>query len=107
MSLDESRFATLADGTLEHVADVLDEVLGDIVDVEYQHGVLTITLAGGGQYVVNKHGPMRQIWLSSPVSGASHYDWADGEWRATRSSALLLQLLAEELSAKTGRVVEL
>lgn len=107
MSLDESRFATLADHTLEHIADVLDEALGDQLDVDYQHGILTITLGNGGQYVINKHGPMRQIWLSSPVSGACHFDWVDETWRSTRGTAVLTSLLAEELKGKTGVEVAL
>jgi frataxin len=107
MSLDESRFAALADRTLEHVADVLDEALGDRIDVDYQHGIVTITLGDGGQYVLNKHGPMRQLWLSSPVSGASHFDWREDAWRSTRGAAVLTTLLADELTAKTGVAVAL
>lgn len=35
--------------------------------VSVQQGVLTLTLAGKGTYVLNKQAPNQQIWLSSPI----------------------------------------
>lgn len=32
-----------------------------------QQGVLTLSLAGRGTYVINKQAPNHQIWSSSPV----------------------------------------
>lgn len=98
MSLDEPRFATLADATLGRIADAVEDAIGDTADVELQHGILTISLTGGRQYVINKHAPNRQIWLSSPVSGAVHFDWRDGDWISTRDPAVeLIAVLAGEL----------
>ncbi len=75
------------------------------MDIDLQGAVLTIELDDGGQYVINKHAPMRQIWLSSPASGAGHFDyhrdraaWVDG-----RSGAELFSLLDEEISSAAGR----
>jgi frataxin len=50
--------------------------------------------------VINKHTPNRQIWLSSPISGAAHFalDPASGQWRSTRGTAVLHDLLASELA---------
>jgi frataxin len=50
---------------------------------------------------VNKHGPTKQIWLSSPKSGARHYgfDAVRGQWRDTRGDSDLLSILAGELGA--------
>lgn len=108
MSLDESRFATLADSMLEHIADTVDEVLGDEIDAELQGGVLTLSLAGGGQYVINKHAPNRQIWVSSPKSGATHFDHADGDWISTRDpKTRLAEMLAAELRDRFGVEVHL
>ena len=98
MKLDESRFTVLADEFLERIADIIDEALGDRIDVDFQHGILTLSLENGGQYVINKHGPNREIWLSSPVSGAWHFAPNDGDWISTREPrALLSILLADEL----------
>lgn len=90
----EQAFASLADDLLEY----LEEAIGAHVDAELQGGVLTVE-AGAGTWVVNKHAPTRQIWLSSPKSGARHYafDEASGLWQDTRGGADLLATLAAEL----------
>lgn len=96
--MDESRFHSLADACLADLADRIEAALGDEVDVELQGGVMTLALTNGGQYVVNKHAPNRQIWLSSPKSGASHFEFRDGDWRATRVHDQTLEdVLADEL----------
>jgi frataxin len=103
MSLDESRFNALADKTLEGLTDAIDDALGDRIEVELDHGVLNITLEDSGQYVINKHGPMRQIWLSSPVSGAAHFAWTGTDWRSTRNEAVeLVSTVVGEIEKKTG-----
>ncbi len=59
--------------------------------------------------MINKHTPNRQIWLSSPVSGAAHFvhDPDAGVWRSTRADVQLHRLLASELAAATGHRIEL
>ncbi len=93
----------IADKTLEYLMDRIDEDLGGDLDVDIDGGVLTIELASGGCYVINKHNPNRQIWVSSPLSGAHHFDYDEArrQWVSTRSDATLAGLLASELSAAT------
>ncbi|MEQ9361280.1 MAG: iron donor protein CyaY [Rhodospirillales bacterium] len=71
MSLDDTSFTRIADATLESFMDAIEAVLGDQADVDLEGGILTIELDSGGQYVINKHAPNRQIWMSSPASGAT------------------------------------
>jgi len=106
--MDDSSFENLADRTLQRLETRLADQLED-ADVELRGGILTIELADGRQYVINKHVPNRQIWLSSPVSGAAHFahDAATGAWRSTRDTSLLHERLATELSAVTGSAVTL
>ncbi len=106
--MDESSFENLADQTLGRLETQLADQLAD-ADVELRGGILTIELEDGRQYVVNKHAPNRQIWLSSPVSGAAHFahDPATGAWRSTRDSSLLHERLAAELSAVSGTTIKL
>jgi frataxin len=94
----DSAFESLADSLLA----ALEAGIGDHADAELQGGVLTVdgdAKSGGGTWIVNKHAPTRQIWLSSPVSGARHYafDDATGQWRDTRGGDDLLAVLSAEL----------
>ena len=90
----DSAFENLADCLLE----ALEEEIGDHADAELQGGVLTVE-GEAGTWVVNKHAPTGQIWLSSPKSGARHYafDPASGLWQDTRGGGHLLAILAAEL----------
>jgi frataxin len=90
----DSAFETLADSLLS----TLEEALGDQLDAELQRGILTVE-ADAGTWIVNKHAPTRQIWLSSPLSGARHYafDAAAGQWLDTRGAGDLLTALGDEL----------
>ena len=75
-----------------------------------QAGVMTITVADKGTYVINKQPPNKQIWLSSPISGPKRYDWCivgegqgdkegtgSGNWIYTRDGMSLSELVLEEL----------
>ena len=90
--MSESAFESLADSLLE----ALEAGIGD--DAELQGGVLTLE-GDEGTWVVNKHLPTRQVWLSSPKSGARHYgfDEKSGKWADTRGGADLLSVLSQEL----------
>jgi frataxin len=92
--MSDSAYETLADSLLA----TLEEALGDHVDAELQGGILTVE-GDDGTWIVNKHAPTRQIWLSSPKSGARHYafDAGSGQWRDTRGGDELLAVLGAEL----------
>ncbi|CAA7622752.1 Protein implicated in iron transport [Candidatus Terasakiella magnetica] len=107
MSLDENRFSTLADTLLDGIAEAIEAAL-DRADADVQAGILTITLPGVGQYVINKHAPNREIWLSSPKSGAHHFRYAEGAWISTRDATIsLVPLLVAEIKASTGADLQL
>lgn len=97
MSLDESRFASLADPLLERIGDAVEDAMDD-AEADLHAGILTLTLPGIGQYVINKHSPNREIWLSSPKSGAHHFAWKGERWVSTRNAEIeLLGLLLAEI----------
>ncbi len=108
MAISESEFEGRADEILEYLMETLEDSLGDRLDVDLEGGILSIELDSGAQYVINKHKPNRQIWMSSPASGASHFEY-NGEtgWVGTRGGGNLKHILAEELSAATGKSVKL
>ena len=71
--MSDSAFESLADSLLA----ALEEGIGPHADAELQGGVLTVE-GNDGTWLVNKHAPTRQIWLSSPQSGARHYAFDAG-----------------------------
>ena len=98
-------YHSLADQTLAAYEDALIEadVKGE-VDVELQDGILTITMEDGRQFVLNKHAPTQQLWLSSPISGASHhrYDEPGRKWVSTREGDPLHMLMVNDVSVACG-----
>ncbi|MFV9875150.1 MAG: iron donor protein CyaY [Rickettsiales endosymbiont of Dermacentor nuttalli] len=53
------------------------------LEIEFENNeVLYIVSENKQEYVINKHSPSQQIWVSSPLSGASYfsYDNSKGLW---------------------------
>ena len=105
MITEDEIFETVADKTLNILLDRIDEVLGDKFDVDLNGGILNIELENGAQYVINKNAPNYEIWMSSPLSGASHYFLKDDlvTWVDTRNGLKLFDKLAKELSLSAGK----
>jgi frataxin len=103
--MDESRFHSLVEETLDDLMERIEAAAGDVLEVDLVAGVLTITLDSGAEYVINKHAPSRELWLSSPASGAGHYayDEARAAWLETRTGGGLAALLEGELAPLAGR----
>jgi frataxin len=54
----------------EHFEELLQATQGmEEADVSLSNGVLNVCIPDFGTYVINKQGPNKQIWLSSPHSG--------------------------------------
>ncbi|CAO1943416.1 unnamed protein product [Urochloa humidicola] len=109
----EDQFHKIADETIHDLLEKLEEY-GDSIqmdgfDIDYGNQVLTLRLGDLGTYVVNKQTPNRQIWLSSPVSGPSRFDWdaSTDSWIYKRTGANLVQLLEKEISELCGTPAEL
>ena len=100
MITDGKIFETIAQKTLDTMLDRIDNDLGDEIDVDLNAGILNIEFSNGAQYVISKNAPNCEIWMSSPLSGASHYYLEDDlkTWVDTRNGEKLFEKLAEELS---------
>lgn len=102
MSLDESQFAALADPLLERLSVAIEDGRDD-ADVDYESGVLTVTLGDDSTWVINKQSAAREIWVASPKSGAHHFLWNGSAWVSTRDPArALLPLLSDEFGLRLG-----
>lgn len=83
--MDESFYHKEADKELAKLLEYAEMLEEDFdAEVELDSGVLTLTLPNKRQYVINKHTPSRQIWVSSPVSGAGYFEYMDGKWLPKR-----------------------
>lgn len=92
----ESDFHRLADRELAALSDALEEAdAKGLLELEEQGGVLTVQLNGGKSYVISKHGPSCQIWLSSPVSGGLHFAHDGARWKLADGRELRSLLAAE------------
>ena len=109
--MDEPEFERAAGNVLNALMAQIEAQAEDL-EVDLQGGILTIELPQGGQYLINKHAPNREIWLSSPRSGAWHFRHdPEAGWISTRvvddARPLLHRLLADELAEVTGTPITL
>jgi frataxin len=104
MPLDDTVFAHLSNLTLNRLADATEaEDEEGVLEVELLNGILSITLPSGQQFLVNRHGPSKQIWLSSPLSGGLHFDYdeEDQAW-VLKDGRRLDTLLKAEVQTLLG-----
>ncbi|OWZ51946.1 iron donor protein CyaY [Cryptococcus neoformans] len=102
--------STLSHDEYEHVSERDMETLNESLEIfcedfgngnweiEYSSGVLNLTLPPYGTYVLNKQPPNLQIWMSSPVSGPSRFEYVNDSWVHHRKEGVKLgELLSGEL----------
>ncbi len=96
-------FATAAAETLESLMHQLEERFGDDAELDLEDGVLRAEF-DNGVYLINRHMPLQQLWLSSPKSGAWHFapayfnDTKSADWLSTRGEKIsIYDLLNKEL----------
>ena len=101
--LSEQEFFKAVEETFAWLEEMLEAADAQgALEVERGEGVLTVTLPGGHQYVVNRHAPSHELWVASPVSGGLHFSHAGGrEWKLA-DGRLLAEVLAAELRQLAG-----
>ena len=97
-------FKKKASETLDDIFNLV-ELKFNNYEVDYENENLRIdSLEGKGTFVVSIHSPTCQIWLSSPISGAHHFESRSPEsieWISTRDSNInLKQLIIKELGSE-------
>ena len=94
--MNEQEFEALAAKTLAKLAEAMED---GGADVELAGGVLTLTTDDGRTFLINKHAPLKQLWYSSPLSGAHHFEPKGADWVSTRDGSHFFAKLAAELAA--------
>ncbi|MDX1949665.1 MAG: iron donor protein CyaY [Rickettsiales bacterium] len=76
MTLDILNFHEKADEILEEIFSEIDAIADENnLETDLLNGVLSIKTEDNGEYIINKHEPTKQIWFSSPFSGASRFNF--------------------------------
>ncbi|EPY49908.1 frataxin [Schizosaccharomyces cryophilus OY26] len=110
--LSDLEYHRRADDTLEVLNNTFEDLLEQSgrtdYDIEYSSGVITLNLGDHGTYVINKQPPAHQVWLSSPVSGPKHFEWASNvkTWKSTRDEGTMLDILAKEIGDAFSKKIE-
>ena len=99
-----TEFKKKASETLDDIFNLVESNF-DNYEVDYEDENLRIdSLEGKGTFIVSIHTPTSQVWLSSPVSGAHHFESKSPEsieWISTRDENInLKQLIIKELGSE-------
>ncbi len=95
-------FQNLAKKTLERIFNLAETKSQDFeVDFEGENLIIEIN---NSTFVLSIHNPTQQIWMSSPISGAHHFEYieqgSECKWVSTRDNSInLLEKLDMELSS--------
>jgi frataxin len=104
--MEESFYHEVANQQMQKLLDLAEGLEeSHNLEAEYEAGVLTITLPNTRQYVINRHTPSRQIWVSSPVSGAGYYEFSGSSWLSKRADNANKSELYNFISAELNLVL--
>jgi frataxin len=82
----ETEFHITADKYLHSLLEYFEEMEEKHdISVELDSGVLSLTMPDDKEYIINKHTPSRQIWVSSPYSGAGYFEPSQAEFLPKRA----------------------
>ena len=93
-------FQNLAKKTLDDIFNLADKKSQDF-DVDFEGENLIIEI-NDSTFVLSIHNPTQQIWMSSPISGAHHFELINNtnNWIGTRDKNLdLIKVLEKELGS--------
>lgn len=86
--MDETEYHIAATPALQELLEFCEDLENKFdIEAELEEGILSVTMPDDREYVINKHTPSRQIWVSSPYSGAGYFEFNGSKWMPKRSSA--------------------
>lgn len=84
------------------------EAAAEAAELEYEtpaDGIVEIEFDDGGKIIVNRHGPLQEIWVAARAGGF-HFKRAGDDWIDTRDATPLFVKLAALIAAQGGGAVE-
>jgi len=105
--MSEANFDQLADDTLLAIEEAIDDSGADI-DYDDAGGILTLEFENGSRIIVNKQGPLSQLWVAAR-SGGYHFDYdaGNGCWRLAGNGEELFSCLSRYCSEQAGSEISL
>lgn len=98
--IEEAAFINEADKALKSLlTDLEPRADREGFDVEETGEGVTVDFADGRQLLVTRHLATKQLWVSSPLSGASHYRFGNGSWQNTRGGDNLVATVMADIAA--------
>ena len=95
----EDEYNNIANQLLDDILEKLEfeEDSRDSYEVNASGDGVIHVVQPAGTWVLNKQTPSRQIWLSSPLTGPTHYKLAGDEWVCTKDDHRMVDRLREQL----------
>ncbi len=95
-------FHEKADSYLEAAFDTLEaQDTNALLEIDLEGGILTIELEDGRQWLISKHEPSGEMWLSSPISGGLHFSNTKHGWTLSDGRDIS-SLTSAEISEASG-----
>lgn len=101
-----SEFDSIADATLERVAQALDESGADCDCETKGAGVLELEFEDASRIIVNRHSAAQEIWVAAKAGGY-HFRWNGSDWVDTRDGGELFATLSRLVTGQSGNRVVL
>ena len=97
-----NNFLDLAEKTLNELFDSLNKY-NEQLEIDFIDKNITIESDDGKVFIISVHEPTKQIWLSSPISGAHHFKLSEINntkiWISTRDNKIdLFKIIKEEIA---------
>jgi CyaY protein len=107
--LTPSAYDALTRAVLGAIESTLDRWLqDDVIDIDSVRsgGMLELTLPGGSKIIVNTQPPLQELWLAAKAGGR-HFRYVKPHWIDTRDGSEFFAVLSSEVSAQSGRALQL
>jgi CyaY protein len=100
------RYEIQVDKAFKDIADRVDELDHDELDISESDGKLVIEADDGTPFIVNRQSAANQIWFAEP-GGGWHFDYRQDQWLCDKRGMTLIAAIEAALSKKFGQKISL
>lgn len=94
--MNNNEFLQLASKILLEIFERYDSL--NMVDIDFDGNMINMEI-DDVTYIINKHEPTQQIWVSSPKAGAIHFNWDlnTQSWTGTKGEGEIIKFLDQDI----------